>query len=312
MSYNWSHQGIVKRINAALQGRGYATWIHHLNDVDIEKMQGSTVEAMSAAVEDAVVVVYGITQTYKESANCRLEAQYAMQQEKNLVPLLLEEGYKPAGWLGMLLGVRLWYGFFGSVVASEAAFEQKMGELCRELETAVKLAAPAAPAAALSTQPPQPPPPKLADLARTPTTAQTATTTSSAAAAAAVPPTHHSDSAAAAPPFWQQLQQLRAENQQLRQSLHSLQGQLGALECLTADGLAALQHRLRQLREGGLLTAEEAAALQDSVADFVVAEPCLLGRYCAAGGAVHTMARLSAAFAGEDGDFARQLRRKCM
>ena len=34
---------------------------------------------------------------------------------------------------GMLLGVRLWYGFFGSVLESEAAFAAKVEELCREL-----------------------------------------------------------------------------------------------------------------------------------------------------------------------------------
>ena len=33
----------------------------------------------------------------------------------------------------MLLGVRLWYGFYGSVLASEAAFEGKVEELCRKL-----------------------------------------------------------------------------------------------------------------------------------------------------------------------------------
>ena len=103
LSYNWDHQSVIKRINAALQGRKYTVWI------DIEKMQGSTVEAMSAAIEDAAVVVYGISKAYKESTNCRLEAQYAHQQEKEMVPLMMEEEYRPNGWLGMLLGVRLWY-----------------------------------------------------------------------------------------------------------------------------------------------------------------------------------------------------------
>eukprot|EP01048_Picozoa_sp_COSAG05_P046012 COSAG05_NODE_27090_length_168_cov_25.101449_1_plen_55_part_11 len=32
-----------------------------------------------------------------------------------------------------MLGVRLWYGFFGATLASEGAFEAKMEELCREL-----------------------------------------------------------------------------------------------------------------------------------------------------------------------------------
>ena len=55
------------------------------------------------------------------------------EQRKPWVPLMLEEGYRPKGWLGMILGVRLWYGFYGTTLGSEGAFEGKMGELCREL-----------------------------------------------------------------------------------------------------------------------------------------------------------------------------------
>ena len=50
-----------------------------------------------------------------------------------MVPLMLEDGYRANGWLGMLLGVRLYYVFFGSVLESEASFEAKVEELCREL-----------------------------------------------------------------------------------------------------------------------------------------------------------------------------------
>ena len=127
LSYNWDHQDVIKRINTSLKGRGYIVWI------DIEKMQGSTVEAMADAVEDAAVVCYGISNAYKESVNCRMEAQYAFQQQTDMVPLMLEEGYRAKGWLGMILGMRLWYGFYGSALASEGAFERKMEELCREL-----------------------------------------------------------------------------------------------------------------------------------------------------------------------------------
>ena len=48
-------------------------------------MQGSTVEAVSEAVEDAAVMCYGISQAYKESTNCRLQAQYAFQLELDMV-----------------------------------------------------------------------------------------------------------------------------------------------------------------------------------------------------------------------------------
>ena len=90
-------------------------------------------EVMSAAVEDAAVMCYGISQAYKESANCRLEAQYAYQQQLDMVPLMMEDGYSAKGWLGMLLGVRLYYKFCGPVLDGERAFEAKVEELCREL-----------------------------------------------------------------------------------------------------------------------------------------------------------------------------------
>ena len=79
LSYNWDHKVPIQRLNLALKARGYSVWI------DTEKMQGSTVEAMSEAVEDAAVMCYGISQAYKESTNCRLEAQYAFQQELDMV-----------------------------------------------------------------------------------------------------------------------------------------------------------------------------------------------------------------------------------
>ena len=66
----------VQRIKA----RGYSMWI------DIEKRQGSTAEGMADAVEGAAVMCYGISQAYKESLNCRLEAQYAYQQQLDMVP----------------------------------------------------------------------------------------------------------------------------------------------------------------------------------------------------------------------------------
>ena len=46
---------------------------------------------------------------------------------------MMQEDYKAKGWLGMLLGVRLYYQFCGVVLESETAFEAKVEELCREL-----------------------------------------------------------------------------------------------------------------------------------------------------------------------------------
>ena len=56
----WDVQETIKRINAEFQRRKYLTWL------DIEKMKGSVLDAMSEAVEGADVVLYGVSERYKE------------------------------------------------------------------------------------------------------------------------------------------------------------------------------------------------------------------------------------------------------
>ena len=41
-------------------------------------------------------------------AQCRLEANYGYQQQLEMIPLMTEKGYSAKGWLGMILGTRLW------------------------------------------------------------------------------------------------------------------------------------------------------------------------------------------------------------
>ena len=50
---------------------------------------------MSEAIEGAEVMVYAVTEKYKESANCRMEANYAHQQELDMIPLMVEKDYSP-------------------------------------------------------------------------------------------------------------------------------------------------------------------------------------------------------------------------
>ena len=39
------------------------------------------------------------------------EAEYAYKLRKKVIPLLVEEGYNPDGWLGALQGMKLYYKF---------------------------------------------------------------------------------------------------------------------------------------------------------------------------------------------------------
>ena len=55
LSYQWDFQATVQRINGSLISRGYVTWY------DLTNMKGSTMDAMSDAIEGADVMLYGVS-----------------------------------------------------------------------------------------------------------------------------------------------------------------------------------------------------------------------------------------------------------
>ena len=65
LSYQWDAQSAIVRLNDSLITRGYVTWF------DLTNMKGSTMDAMSDAIEGAEVMLYGVSLAYKESANVR-------------------------------------------------------------------------------------------------------------------------------------------------------------------------------------------------------------------------------------------------
>lgn len=102
ISYQWDNQQMLVEVKNKLQALGYRVWM------DLEQMGGSTLEAMAKAVENASVVLICVSQKYKESPNCRSEAEYAYQLRKDIIPLMMQRDYRPDGWLGMILGTKLW------------------------------------------------------------------------------------------------------------------------------------------------------------------------------------------------------------
>ena len=68
-------------------------------------------ETMAKAVENSSVVLICVSERYKESPNCRSEAEYTYKLGKDIIPLMMQRNYKPDGWLGMLLGTKFWIDF---------------------------------------------------------------------------------------------------------------------------------------------------------------------------------------------------------
>ena len=68
-----------------------------------------------------------------------------------MVPLMMQEGYKPKGWLvsarllcpnrrtempsaqGLILGTKLWYAFFPAAVDTDERFMQQMDAMTRDI-----------------------------------------------------------------------------------------------------------------------------------------------------------------------------------
>ena len=122
ISYQWDSQEVLVDVKNRLQASGYRVWM------DLEQMGGSTLEAMAKAVEDSSVVLICVSERYKESPNCRSEAEYAYQLRKDIIPLMMQRKYRGDGWLGMLVGTKLWFDFQNKLV-----LEQGVTKLIREL-----------------------------------------------------------------------------------------------------------------------------------------------------------------------------------
>jgi hypothetical protein len=102
--------------------------------VDYENTKGDIQEAMAEAVQSSDVIFVLVSIGYKESANCRMECQYAMKQNKPLLFLVCEESYKsPTGWLGLIMGQRMWVDVF-----TPSMVENKADEVIRRLDETLK------------------------------------------------------------------------------------------------------------------------------------------------------------------------------
>ena len=122
ISYQWDAQDVLVQVKNQLQANGYRVWM------DLEQMGGSTLDTMAKAVENAAVVLICVSQRYKESPNCRSEAEYAYQLRKDIIPLMMQKNYKADGWLGMLLGTKMWIDF-----QSKHTIDSGVAKLVREL-----------------------------------------------------------------------------------------------------------------------------------------------------------------------------------
>ena len=128
LSYEWHSQAQAKALRDELVEEGFTVWM------DVDRMMGSTLEAMAAAIESSDAIIMCVTNRYRESQACRTEAEYAYTRKKLMIPAMLQKNYKPDGWLGILMGSKLYYNMHNqedirnAMPAIKAEVAKSMGE----------------------------------------------------------------------------------------------------------------------------------------------------------------------------------------
>ncbi|KAH9256858.1 hypothetical protein BASA81_004971 [Batrachochytrium salamandrivorans] len=105
ISYNRKYQPQARLIHHILEANGFIVWR------DEQDMKTDIVDSMAKAVSSSHVVLVLVSRSYRESSNCQMECKFAHNNNRKLIPVLMEDGYdfKADGWLGLLLGSKLFY-----------------------------------------------------------------------------------------------------------------------------------------------------------------------------------------------------------
>jgi len=106
ISYCHESKDLSQRIYARLTSESnYSVWI------DVENMYGNTLEAMAEAIEQTHIVLVCMSKAYRHSRACQAEGEYAYTRQRHIIPLKMESKYNPDGWLGLLVGAKIYIDF---------------------------------------------------------------------------------------------------------------------------------------------------------------------------------------------------------
>ncbi len=122
ISYSHKDRVLCEQIYENLIKSGCRVWI------DFDQMRGNIMDAMAQAIERSNTIIICMSEDYRKSNYCRAEAHYAFQRQLKIVPVLLQQHYKPDGWLLFLIGQLLYVDF------TKYEFVRAMDMLLKELE----------------------------------------------------------------------------------------------------------------------------------------------------------------------------------
>ncbi|CAF1515353.1 unnamed protein product [Rotaria magnacalcarata] len=122
ISYSHSNKDVCHQIYQNLINLKYTVWL------DFKNMQESTLESMANAIESSETILVCMSNPYKQSPYCQSEAQYAYTRHRHIIPLVVENKYRPDGWLGFICASKLYVDF------TKTDFEQAFQKLISQIQ----------------------------------------------------------------------------------------------------------------------------------------------------------------------------------
>ncbi|CAF2497293.1 unnamed protein product [Rotaria sp. Silwood2] len=105
ISYSHNDKELCHRILNSLEKDQLRVWI------DSRLMHGATFDAMAKAIENAEFVLVCMSDAYKQSPFCEMEASYAVKRRCHIIPIVMTTNYKADGWLGVLTSALIYVDF---------------------------------------------------------------------------------------------------------------------------------------------------------------------------------------------------------
>jgi len=122
ISYSHNDKELCHRILNVLEKDQLRVWI------DSQLMHGATFDAMAKAIENAEFVLLCMSDAYKQSPFCEMEASYAVKRRCHIIPLVMTPNYKADGWLGVLTSALIYVDF------PKLGFNKACVELKKQME----------------------------------------------------------------------------------------------------------------------------------------------------------------------------------
>lgn len=101
ISYSHKDKDLCFQLYDRLSADNFRVWL------DRDQMHGTPLEAMSQAIENSEFVFLCMSDSYKQSGYCKMEAYYALDRACTIIPLVMKSHFKPDGWLGIMTTGRI-------------------------------------------------------------------------------------------------------------------------------------------------------------------------------------------------------------